>query len=193
MSLHPAQNRGFRELVVTGRRAIEHLEALGPRFESHQRVTDALEDAAATTREMLEAIRAAIAEHDLHGGSAAQGLGKQAARAQSEVRDRFLERNQAIRFAVLDVQHLTTLLAYLESVSVASGTPDLAAVCHKWHGELARIDERMRAAAVAVGKDPDFAVEPLDASVIGRAAHGLGYWVGTFGEWYDRRSAGRPD
>jgi hypothetical protein len=193
-TLHPAQNRGFRELVAASRRAIEHLEALGKRFESHQRATDALEDGAATTAEMLRALRAAIAEHGLHGGAAAQGVGASAARAQSGVSDRFLERNQAIRFAVLDVQHVTTLLAYLEAASAAAGTTDLAELCHEWHGELARVEERMRAAAVAVGKDLDYAIEPLDPSMFGRAAHSAQFWFGTFGEWFDRRSADKsPD
>jgi hypothetical protein len=191
MSLHPAQNRGFRELVAASRRAIEHLEALGKRFESHQRAVDALEDGAATTTEMLRAVRAMIADHDLHGGAAAQGVGSSAAKAQSGVRDRFLERNQALRLAVLDVQHVTTLLAYLESVSAGVGTTDLAELCHEWHGELARVEERMRGAVVALGKDPDFAIEPLDPSMFGRAAHSAQYWFGTFGEWFDRRSAER--
>ena len=113
---------------------------------------------------MLRAVRAAIAEHGLHGGAAAQSVGSSAARAQSGVGDRFLERNQAIRLAVLDIQHVTTLLAYLEGVSASVGTTDLAELCHEWHGELARVEERMRAAAVAVGKDPDYAIEPLDPS-----------------------------
>jgi hypothetical protein len=189
VSLHPAQNRGFRELVAASRRSTEHLEALGKRFESHQRVHDACEDGAATTREMLHALRPAIAAHDLHGGSAAQGVGASAARAQSGVRDRFLERNQAIRLGVLDVQHVTTLLAYLEGISATVGTIDLAELCHEWKGEMERVEERMRAAAVAIGKDPDYAIEPLDPSMLGRAAHSAQYWFGTFGEWFDRRSA----
>jgi hypothetical protein len=188
-TLHPAQNRGFRELVAASRRAIEHLEALGKRFESNQRAHDACEDGAATTRELLNALRPAIAGHDLHGGSAAQGVGASAARAQSGVRDRFLERNQAIRLAALDVQHVSTLLAYLESVSATVGTTDLAELCHEWKGEMERVEERMRAAAVAVGRDPDYAIEPLDPSMFGRAAHSAQYWFGTFGEWFDRRSA----
>jgi hypothetical protein len=193
-SLHPAQNRGFRELVAASRRAIEHLEALAKRFESHQRAADALEDGAATTSEMLRALRTAIGEHDLYGGAAAQGVGASAAKAQSGVRDRFLERNQAIRLAVLDVQHVTTLLAYLEAVSASAGTTDLAEFCHEWRGEMARVEDRMRAGAVAVGKDPDYAIEPLDPSMFGRAAHSAQYWFGTFGEWFDRRSAERgPD
>jgi hypothetical protein len=138
---------------------------------------------------MLRAIREAIAGHDLHGGSAAQGVGAGAARAQSGVRDRFLERNQALRLAVLDIQHVTTLLAYLEAASAAAGTPDLAELCHEWHGESARVEERVRAAAVKIGSELDFAIEPLDPSMFGRAAHSVGYWFGTFGEWYDRRQA----
>jgi hypothetical protein len=193
MSLHPAQNRGFRELVAASRQVIEHFEGLGPKFASQQRVVDALEDGAATTTEMLREVRGAIAKHDLHGGPAAQSVGSSLAGARGGLGDRFLERNQALRMAVLDVQHVTTLLAYLESVCATAGTTDLAELCHEWRGELDRVEERVRAAAVTLGKDPDYAIEPLDASVIGRAAHGVGYWVGTFGEWYDRRSAGRSD
>jgi hypothetical protein len=188
-TLHPAQNRGFRELVAASRRAIEHLEALHGRFESHQRAADAIEDGAETTRELLNALRPAIATHGLHGGAAAQGVGASAARAQSGVRDRFLERNQALRLAVLDVQHVTTLLAYLESASATAGTIDLAELCHKWKGELERVEARMRAATVAIGTDLDYAIEPLDPSMFGRAAHSAQYWFGTFGEWFDRRSA----
>jgi hypothetical protein len=193
MSLHPAQSRGFRELVAASRHVIGHFEALRPRFESHQRAADALEDGAATATEMLREIRAGIAKHNLYGGPAAQGVGSSLADARAGVGDRFLERNQALRMAVLDVQHVTTLLAYLESVCASTATVDLTELCHEWHGEMARVEERMRAAVVALGKEPDFAIEPLDDSVIGRAAHGVGYWVGTFGEWFDRRSAGKPD
>jgi hypothetical protein len=186
MSLHPAQNRGFRELVAAMRHVIDHFEALAGRFDG-----DALAGGAATARRMLGEIRAAIAKHDLHGGRAAQGVGASLAGARGGVGDRFLERNQALRMAVLDVQHAVTLLAYLETVSRTHGTDDLAALCHGWHGELSLVEERVRAAATALGTDPDAAIEPLDASTFGRAAQSVGYWVGTFGEWFDRRQADR--
>jgi hypothetical protein len=190
VTLHPAQNRGFRELVAATRHVIDHFEALAPRFSGD--ATETLAAGAATAERMLDELRGAIAEHDLHGGRAAQSVGSGLAGARGGS-DRFLERNQALRMAVLDVQHAVTLLAYLESVCAATGTQDLAELCHTWHGELRRIEERTRAAAVALGADPDAAIEPLDASMVGRAAHSVNYWVGTFGEWVDRRSAQKRD
>jgi hypothetical protein len=35
------------------------------------------------------------------------------------------------------------------------------------------------------------AIEPLDASPAGRVAHGAAYAMGTLGEWFDKRAAGR--
>ncbi len=42
-----------------------------------------------------------------------------------------------------------------------------------------------------MGEDPDAAIEPLDSSKVGRAAHGAAYAAGTVGEWVDRRVARR--
>jgi hypothetical protein len=186
-TLHAAQNRGFRELVAATRHVIDHFEALAPRFDPE--IADALHDGATTARELLEAVRGAISEHDLHGGPAAQNVGRSGASFRGGVSDKFLEKNQALRMGMLDVQHTVTLLAYLESVSGAAGTEDLRDLCHEWHEKLHAVEERVAAAVVALGTQPDTAIEPVDSGVLGRAAHSVGYWVGTFGEWYDRRDA----
>ena len=186
-TLHPAQNRGFRELVAASRHVVDHFEALAPRFEDQ--IADALTEGAKIAKELLEAVRAAISEHDLHGGRAAQGVGRSGANLRGGVTDKFLEKNQALRMAALDVQHTVTLLAYLESVSGKAETEDLTELCHDWHGKMLDLEHRMRAAVIVLGTEPDTAIEPVDSGVLGRAAHSVGYWVGTFGEWFDRRDA----
>jgi hypothetical protein len=107
------------------------------------------------------------------------------------VGDRTLERNQALRLAVLDMQLLTTLLAYLAALGEAQGDEPMAEFCGHWERKLKRHESAVRRAAVAMGHDPDGAIEPLDQGFGGRVGHGLANTVGTFGEWFDRRAARR--
>jgi hypothetical protein len=107
------------------------------------------------------------------------------------VRDRFLEVNQAARFAVEDLQHVVTLLGYLETVTRATDHAHLAELMGRWERKLRRLENEARRCVVALGADPDSAIEPLDSSPLGRAAHGTGYAIGTVGEWVDRKTSGR--
>jgi hypothetical protein len=184
--LHPAQNRGFRELYAAARQVASHYRALGGRIDA-----PVLADGERAARRLLEELREQTARYDLYGYPAAQNVGVTAARARAAVGDRFLERNQALRMSVLDVQHVVTLLDYLARASDANGNPDLAAFCGRWHETLGEVEDRVRAAAAEMGARPAEAIEPLDTSAVGRAAHGIGYWVGSFGEWFDRRAARR--
>src|ERR671911_107638 len=103
--------------------------------------------------------------------------------ARSAVLDRFLERNQALRLAVGDLEHVTTLLAYLARVGDDRGHPELAALCRSWEQRLASPSDAVRGAAIGLGGDPDAAIEPLDSSAIGRAAHRTAWALGAAGEW----------
>jgi hypothetical protein len=44
----------------------------------------------------------------------------------------------------------------------------------------------VREAAVELGTDPDRTAAPLDDSLLNRAAHGVGWVFGSFGEAVDR-------
>jgi hypothetical protein len=105
--------------------------------------------------------------------------------------DRFLERNQALRLAVEDLEHVTTLLAYLARVSETRGDPNLPDFCRSWERRLRRQVNAVRKAAVELGGDPDRAVEPLDDSPASRAAHRVAWTLGSVGEWTDRQVARR--
>jgi hypothetical protein len=187
--LHPAENRGYRELYAFARQVVDHWEALHPAFPDAP-----LDRGARAASELIAELEPLTAARGLHGRPAAQGVGRTLAKQRGGVRDRFLERNQALRLAVEEVQHLVTLLAYLGSVAGGRGDEQLGDFCARWVRRLKRIESEARKAAAALGEHPGAAIEPLDTSKLGKAAHSLGYAMGSVGEWVDRQAAKRrPD
>lgn len=190
MPLYPAENRGYRELYVTGRQAVKRLARLAVAFDGSP-AGELLDKASDSISQLLEELGPLTAQHDLHGGVAAQGSGANLGTVRGAVFDRFLERNQALRFAVEDLEHVTTLLAYLGRVSEARRDPKLPDFCGSWERRLRRQVNAVRKAAIELGDDPDRAVEPLDDSPASRAAHRVAWTLGSVGEWTDRQVARR--
>ena len=193
--LHPAENRGYRELYAFARQMAEHWSSLAGQLGAGSGAAEPLGKGAIAARELIHELEPVTARYGLYGKPAAQGVGINLARGRAGVRDRFMERNQALRFAVKDVEHVTMLLAYLASVAESRSDTELAEFCGHWERKLRRHVGAARKAAVDQGSDPDAAVEPLDGSLVGKAAHSVGYVAGTVGEWVDRRadSARRSD
>ncbi len=187
--LHPAEIRGLRELYAFSRQLVAHWPDLAERVGGDTPVGLALERGATAGRELLAELEPITAAYDLHGRPAAQGLGAAIARQRAGVRDRFLERGQAVRFATEEVVHLCVLLAYLARAAQAAGDEELSEFCLRWERKLRRHESAARKAAAELGAEPDDAIQPLYGSPIGRAAHGIGYAIGTAGEWFDRRAA----
>jgi hypothetical protein len=188
--LHPAENRGYRELYVTGRAAAKRLDRLGLALDG----TDAREPvdkAAEALGRLLGELGPLTARHDLYGEVAAQGGGANLGAVRGAVFDRFLERNQALRLVVDDLEHVATLLGYLASVSEARGDTALPEFCRSWERRMRRQESAVRKAAIALGTTPDEAVQPLDPSPAGRAAHRVAWAFGSVGEWTDRQVARR--
>ena len=102
-----------------------------------------------------------------------------------------LERNQAFRSALLDLQHVTTLLAYTAELARTREAPELAAWHDGWAERLRVLEARARAAAVALGSDPEGAITPADESPAGRTGVRLGVAFGTIGEAIDNSPLGR--
>jgi hypothetical protein len=190
MPLHPAENRGYRELYLTGRQLVGRWTRLAGAIGDAD-ASAALTKGAESVDRMLAELAPLTARHDLHGDVAAQGTGKRLGAARAAVGDRFLERNQALRLALDDLEHVATLLAYLASVSETRGDAELPEFCRGWERRLRRQLGAVRRAAVAMGEDPDAAITPLDPSAVGKAAHGAAYAAGTVGEWVDRQVARR--
>ena len=92
---------------------------------------------------------------------------------------------------MLDVAHLTTLLAYLSALADRRGDAMLAAWHRRWEVRLRDLEERVQATVVALADDPDDAILPASSSTAGRAGHGLANGLGTIGEAIDGSALGR--
>jgi hypothetical protein len=180
--MHPARHRALRELAAFARQTGDHWAALARRFDGP--AGTALTQGAAAAREILSAVRPLASARDLRIGPAALGAGR-VARARPPVPDAVLERNQALRFALLDAEHLLTLIDYVGALSQADADEELVEACRAWSASLGKPARAARRAAVALGADPDAATEPLSPG------HRVNYALGWLGEAIDRRATGR--
>jgi hypothetical protein len=183
--LHPAQNRGLRELYASTRQVAEHWGSLAGLLAPSPEAT-LLEEGAAGARTLIGELTPVTERHGLYARIAAQAVGSRVADARNIVGDRTLERNQALRMAVLDVQHLVTLLAYQERLA-RGGDEALAGVLATGHERFADLEGRARELAIAQADDPDAAIERADASAVGAAGYKVAVGFGTIGEWFDRQ------
>jgi hypothetical protein len=190
VALHPAENRGYRELYLTARQLVGRWSKLADAL-SETPACEPLRKTAESVDAMLAELEPVTARHGLYSRVAAQGTGARIGDARAAVGDRFLERNQALRLALDDLEHVANLLAYLATVSETRGDAELPEFCRSWERRLRRQLGAARRSTVALGEDPDAAIAPLDPSPVGRAAHGAAYAAGTVGEWVDRRVARR--
>jgi hypothetical protein len=181
--MHPAEIRALRELWAFTTSLERHWSGLADRLEGDEpAAATALRDGAAASARLREAVRPAMAARGLYAETAAETAGRFAA-PRPVAPDAVLERNQALRFAVLDVQHVVTLLGYLARLAQADGDAELRALLDTGEGELSAAERRVRTAAIGLGDRPDDAIVPAGP----RAAHKVGYAIGAAGEWVDRQ------
>jgi len=187
--LLPAEHRALRELYGSARQVENHWTKLATRLGGE--AASLLEDGASAAHELLAELSTRIGDdHDLYGRPAAQTVGTTLAGARG-VSDLLLERNQAFRAALLDLQHVTTLLGYTAVLARTRGDELLAAWHEGWGARLRVLEDRGRASAAAMGADPEDAIAPADDGRVGRAGARLGAAVGTFGEALDASRIGR--
>ena len=188
-TLFRAEHRGLRELHAATRHLCGHWEKLADRLEG--RPGTVLRGGAATARELLAALETETRARGIEAFPAAHGVGGRAAGLRNSAGDLLLERNQAARAAVLDAQHVSTLLAYLARLATARGDEPLAAFHTGWEERVRAIEEEARTAAVELGCEPADAVTPAEQGPLGRAGHRVAVAVGTAGEAIDASSLGR--
>jgi hypothetical protein len=187
--LLPAEHRALRELHATTKQVKNHWAKLAGRLGGAPGAV--LDQGAAAASELLQELEPKLAqEHELQGRPAAQGVGARLAGFRG-VSDLMLERNQAFRTALLDLQHVTTLLGYLGALAHSRGDEELAGWHERWESRLEELEGRVRAAVKALAHDPDGAIAPADESALGRAGAKLGAAVGTMGEAIDGSALGR--
>jgi hypothetical protein len=187
--LYPAEHRALRELYATASQLGSHWTRLAGRLGGPS--GDALSDGASAARELLRELAERTAAHGLHGFPAAQGLGGRLAGLRNVAGDLLLERNQALRAAVLDVAHVTTLLAYLSALADRRGDAALAAWHRRWEVRLREAEEKVMATVVAMAEDPGAAILPASQTAAGRAGHSIAAALGTAGEAVDASPIGR--
>jgi hypothetical protein len=186
--LFPAEHRALRELHAMVRQLAGHWAKLADRVGGE--AGDVLDRGAEATRELLDELSARCEAHGLQVFPAAQGVGANAAGLRG-VSDLLLERNQALRGAVLDIQHVTMLLGYLAELAARRDDAALAVWHRKWETRLREIEEAARAVAVTEGREPDRAIEPAEPGTLGRAGHAVANGLGTLGEAIDGSAVGR--
>jgi len=187
--MHPTEHRGLRELYAMTRQLRNHWRALAERIDAvAPQEAQVLRSGAELAGALLGELAEVTATRGLYGKPTAQGLGARLAGLHNGLLDTALEVNQALRFAVLDVVHVVTLLDYLARAAAQDGDGELQAFLTGWSQRLRGQEDAVRAAAVALGDEPDRAVRACTPGVAGRVGHGAANALGTFGEWLDRRS-----
>ena len=187
-ALHPAENRALRELYATSHQLAEHWERLAAWLaDADSEAAGALASGAQLARKLQTELAQVTPAYGLYGSPAARGVGARLADARKLVADRFLERNQSVRLAVLDGHHVATLLGYLSELADRRGDQELAEFHRGASGRVDRATNRVRKAAIALGAEPDAAIEPVDPSPAGRAGQRAASTAGAVGEWIDRR------
>ena len=184
--LHPAEHRALRELHATTRQLVGHWAKLADRLGGD--LGALLDEGANAARVLLDELEERVEAPP--GRPSAQAVGARLAGARG-VSDLLLERNQAFRAALLDLQHVTTLLAYTAELARTRGDTSLAAWQDRWSERLRAVEDRARKAAVALGSDPEAAIAPADESPMGRTGARVGVAFGTFGEAIDNSPLGR--
>lgn len=188
--LHPAEHRAYRELYAMSRHLIHRWARVGTLLEGTA-VGEKLQRGAAEAQRLLDELKPRTEAFGLYGGPMAQGLGARLADLRTGITDRGADTGLVVRFAVLDAEHLTTLLRQLSELARARQDNDLAGFCERWAVRFeAQLDE-VRQAAVELGRDPDRVAAPVVDALINRVAHGVGWTFGAVGEGIDKLAGRR--
>jgi hypothetical protein len=164
--MHPAGHRALAELVTASRHLCERWSTLAGRLAGPEAIV--LRAGADAAADLLAELTALAAQRDVAGGAGDEAGALEHIRG--TLADRFLERNQALRAAVLDVQHVTTLLPYTETLARNDADDRLAGFCRAWQERLFAHENAVRGLAIAAAVEPDEAIAPADGSPVARAA-----------------------
>jgi hypothetical protein len=189
--LHPAEHRAYRELYASCRQLVARWDRLVAALEGTM-AAETLKRSSGRVQDLLAALEPRTAEYGLHGGIAAEGVGARIADLRAVVSDRAVDTGMVMRLAVLDIEHVTTLLAHLGELAAARGDEQLAGFCREWAAAMRPEVKAVRSAAVALGGDPDRAAASLDDSPLTRLAHRMGWVLGWVGEAFDRVAGSIP-
>jgi hypothetical protein len=187
--LYPAEHRALRELFATSRQLSGHWTTLAKRLGCD--ATRPLLDGAAAAKELARGLEPMSERRGVRLRPAALGAGRWLAGVRNGSADVLLERNQALRLAVLDAEHVALLLGYLGALADRRGDEELAAFHRGWEGRLRDAAEAARDVALSCARDPDGAIEPAVPTAVGHAGHRVAAAAGALGEAIDSSPVGR--
>jgi hypothetical protein len=188
--LHPAEHRAYRELYASSRQLVNRWGRLISSLEATP-YAEVLERGRDRVEKLLTALAGQTERYGLYGGPAAQGVGARIAGVRVAITDRSVDTGMVMRLAVLDIEHVATLLGQLAELALAREDTELTSFCREWQRRMMPDVKATRTTAIAVGASPDRAAAPLDQSVIGRATHRVGWAFGAVGEAVDRFTPAR--
>ena len=183
--LHPAEHRAYRELYVSARHLTHRWARVGTLLDDTP-IGEKLQRGAAEAKRLLEELAPRTEAYGLYGTPMAQNVGARLADLRTGIADRGGDTGMVARFSVLDGEHLTTLLRQLAELARAREDRDLAGFCEDWAVRFEPHLDAVRQAAVELGQDPDRVAAPVADTVLNRAAHGVGWTFGAFGEGVDQ-------
>src|SRR3954454_9587701 len=164
--MHSAEHRALRELRVFGTQLERHWEHLAGRIGGAE--APLLAARAADARAMVAEVGAAAAARGVPTRTPA-AFARRLTSARPPAPDHLLERNQALRFALLDVWHCATLLRYAASLAATRGDDELRALLERFAGRLDHHGPAVPAPPLPPGPRPDDAVSPAIPTAAGRA------------------------
>lgn len=183
--LHPAEHRAYRELYASARHLTHRWSRVSALLDDTP-IGEKLERGADEANRLLEELRPRTEAFGLYGSPMAQNVGARLADLRAGVADRGGDTGMVARFSVLDGEHLTTLLRQLAELARARQDRDMAGFCEEWAVRFEPHLDAVRQAAVELGNDPDRTAAPVADTVLNRAAHGVGWTFGAFGEGVDQ-------
>jgi hypothetical protein len=184
-SLHPAEHRAYRELYASARHLTHRWARVGTLLEDAP-IGEKLQRGAAEAQRLLEELRPRTEAFGLYGSPMAQNVGATLADLRTGVADRGGDTGMVARFSVLDGEHLTTLLRQLAELARTRQDRDMAGFCEEWAVRFEPHLDAVRQAAVELGRDPDRTAAPVADTILNKAAHGVGWTFGAFGEGVDQ-------
>jgi hypothetical protein len=186
---HSTDHRSLRELHAFAAEMRRYWRELAERLETvSPEAAEALRKGAESAGRLGQEEGRLAEQRGVPCGVRARSAGGALATARLRLRDPFLERSQALRLALLDVESIAGLLAYLTARSEAREDTELAEFCSSWERRVRRLATPVRKALAELAADPDAAVEPAVPGLAGRVGHKVSLAVGSLGEWTDRRS-----
>ena len=183
--LHPAEHRAYRELYVSARHLSHRWARVGTLLDDLP-IGERLQRGAAEAERLLEELPARTEAYGLYGRPMAQNLGATLADLRTGIADRGGDTGMVARFSILDGEHLTTLLRQLAELARSRDDREMAGFCEDWAIRFEPYLDAVREAAVELGKDPDRTAAPVADTVLNKAAHGIGWTFGAFGEGVDQ-------